>query len=264
MAYPPNQVPDAPMPVSMMVQADTLTVADLFYLVQPNNDPGEKSRKVTLLQILQAVGSNLMPAGTIPGSKLQAASISNTELGARCVKTNNIDLKAVTQACIGDGAVGALQIANLSIFARHVSPELKSQNLGGVTPSGGSWGGTQDDILVATIPALTGQQVARLRIVDFTFECHLTIPGTSDTTRRRLDLIVEYTKNGTTFLKNRVPIYFQIGDVIAKRAVVTALDSYDVKVYIGLPENPSSYVVPSTLLVDEPYFCGTRSTAALL
>lgn len=264
MAYPPNQVPDAPMPVSMMVQADILTAADLFYLVQPNNDPGEKSRKVTLLQILQAVGGSLMPDGTIPGSKLLDSTISNRELGNLCVKTNNIYPGAVTQNCIANEAVGYSEIEDASIYARHVSHELKSQNLEGVTPSGGSWGGTQDDILVATIPGLTGGLIARLRVVDFTFECHLTIPGTSDTTRRRLDLIVEYTKNGTTFLKNRVPIYFQIGDVIAKRAVVTALDSYDVKVYIGLPENPSSYVVPSTLLVDEPYFCGTRSTAALL
>lgn len=251
------------MPVSMMVQADTLTASDLFYLVQPNNGPGEKSRKVTLLQILQAIG-DLMPDGTIPGSKLQAASITNMELGARCVKTNNIDLKAVSQACIADGAVGALQIANLSIFARHVSPELESQNLDGVTPSGGSWGENEDDILVATIPALTGQQIARLRIVDFTFECRLTIPGTSDNVARRLDMIVEYTKNGTNILKARVPIYFKVGDIVAKRAVVTALDSYDVKVYIGLPENPSQHTVPTGLLVDVPYFCGTRSTAALL
>ena len=43
-----RQIPDAPIPVSMFPRATTLTKNDLLYLVQPGNNPGEKSKSLTL------------------------------------------------------------------------------------------------------------------------------------------------------------------------------------------------------------------------
>lgn len=46
MSYPPNKIPDAPMPLSMMPEMVTITEDDLLYLVQPNNNPGNRSGKM--------------------------------------------------------------------------------------------------------------------------------------------------------------------------------------------------------------------------
>lgn len=54
MSYPPNKIPDAPMPLSMMPEAVTLTEDDLLYLVQPNNQPGNRSRKISLKKLYQS------------------------------------------------------------------------------------------------------------------------------------------------------------------------------------------------------------------
>ena len=54
MSYPPNKIPDAPMPLSMMPEVVTPTEDDLLYLVQPNNQPGNRSRKISLKKLLQS------------------------------------------------------------------------------------------------------------------------------------------------------------------------------------------------------------------
>ena len=46
-----RQIPDAPIPVSMLPRAAALTKNDLLYLVQPNNQPGNRSRKISLKKL---------------------------------------------------------------------------------------------------------------------------------------------------------------------------------------------------------------------
>lgn len=43
-----NQIPDSPIPVSMLPRADALTKYDLLYLVQPGNQLGQRSKSLTL------------------------------------------------------------------------------------------------------------------------------------------------------------------------------------------------------------------------
>lgn len=49
-----GQIPDAPMPVSMLPRATELTKNDLLYLVQPGNNPGERSRSIELEKLMNS------------------------------------------------------------------------------------------------------------------------------------------------------------------------------------------------------------------
>jgi LPXTG-motif cell wall-anchored protein len=51
MPYPPRQIPDAPVPISMIPQAETLSGTDIVVVVQPLNAPGQKVRTMTLSQL---------------------------------------------------------------------------------------------------------------------------------------------------------------------------------------------------------------------
>lgn len=48
MPYNRQNIPESPIPVSMLPRATTLTENDLLYLVQPGNTPGQHSRSVEL------------------------------------------------------------------------------------------------------------------------------------------------------------------------------------------------------------------------
>lgn len=54
MPYPKNQIPDAPLPVSMMPRVETPLKSDLLYLVQPGNNPGERSRSIELEKLMNS------------------------------------------------------------------------------------------------------------------------------------------------------------------------------------------------------------------
>lgn len=51
MPYPPRQLPDAPLPMSMAPQAETLSGNDIVVIVQPLNARGQKTRSMTLSQL---------------------------------------------------------------------------------------------------------------------------------------------------------------------------------------------------------------------
>lgn len=51
MPYPPRQIPDAPISASMFPRAATLTDNDIVVIVQPLNEPGQKTRTMTLSQL---------------------------------------------------------------------------------------------------------------------------------------------------------------------------------------------------------------------
>lgn len=51
MPYPPRQIPDAPIPMSMIPQAEALSGTDIVVIVQPLNAPGQKVRTMTLSQL---------------------------------------------------------------------------------------------------------------------------------------------------------------------------------------------------------------------
>ena len=54
MPYDKRQIPDAPLPVSMMPRVETPLKSDLLYLVQPGNNPGERSRSVELEKLMDS------------------------------------------------------------------------------------------------------------------------------------------------------------------------------------------------------------------
>ncbi len=57
MPYPPRQIPDAPLPMSMAPQAETLSGNDIVVIVQPLNSPGHKTRSMTLSQLAAFIAS---------------------------------------------------------------------------------------------------------------------------------------------------------------------------------------------------------------
>lgn len=54
MPYDKRQIPDAPLPVSMMPRVETPLKSDLLYLVQPGNNPGERSNSIELQKLLNS------------------------------------------------------------------------------------------------------------------------------------------------------------------------------------------------------------------
>lgn len=54
MPYNKSQIPDAPLPVSMMPRVETPLKSDLLYLVQPGNNPGERSRSIELETLMNS------------------------------------------------------------------------------------------------------------------------------------------------------------------------------------------------------------------
>ena len=57
MPYPPRQIPDAPVPMSMVPQAETLSGNDIVVIVQPLNEPGHKCRTMTLSQLASFIAA---------------------------------------------------------------------------------------------------------------------------------------------------------------------------------------------------------------
>jgi len=57
MPYPPRQIPDAPLPISMIPQAETLSGTDIVVIVQPLNAPGQKVRTMTLSQLASFIAA---------------------------------------------------------------------------------------------------------------------------------------------------------------------------------------------------------------
>lgn len=57
MPYPPRQIPDAPVPISMIPQAETLQGTDIVVVVQPLNAPGQKVRTMTLSQLASFIAA---------------------------------------------------------------------------------------------------------------------------------------------------------------------------------------------------------------
>ena len=57
MPYPPRQIPDAPVPMSMIPQAETLSGTDIVVIVKPLNAPGQKVRTMTLSQLASFIAA---------------------------------------------------------------------------------------------------------------------------------------------------------------------------------------------------------------
>ena len=67
MPYPPRQIPDAPVPGSMVPLASTLHGTDLFVIIQTVNNPGEKTRTMTLSQLASFIGGGGLDSITFVG-----------------------------------------------------------------------------------------------------------------------------------------------------------------------------------------------------
>ena len=67
MPYPPRQIPDAPVPGSMVPPALTLHGTDLVVIIQTVNNPGEKTRTMTLSQLASFIGGGGLDSITIVG-----------------------------------------------------------------------------------------------------------------------------------------------------------------------------------------------------
>ena len=194
MSYPPNQVPDAPMPVSMMVPADTLNATDLLYLAQVTNDPGERSRSVTLLKLLQAIGS-VLPAGSIPGdrivdhtitaSKLANLSVPTAALQALCVTEDKLAGASVSAGKIKDGAITLAKLDSLVKRAKvEATPETSA------VPT--------SDQTYATMATITTSCVSRLVDVSVRFQVGPVTPESYDTNDHDFEIELAVSTPGVT------------------------------------------------------------------
>lgn len=68
MPYPPRQIPDAPVPGSMIPRASTLHGTDIVVIVQPVNDPGQKTRTMTLSQLAAFISGGGLDSITFVGA----------------------------------------------------------------------------------------------------------------------------------------------------------------------------------------------------
>ena len=68
MPYPPRQIPDAPVPGSMVPLASTLHGTDLVVIIQTVNNPGEKTRTMTLSQLASFIGGGGLDSITFVGA----------------------------------------------------------------------------------------------------------------------------------------------------------------------------------------------------
>ena len=68
MPYPPRQTPDSPVPLSMVPAAQTLHGTDLVVIVQTVNNPGEKTRTMTLSQLASFIGGGGLDSITFVGT----------------------------------------------------------------------------------------------------------------------------------------------------------------------------------------------------
>lgn len=194
MAYPPNQVPDAPMPVSMMVPADTLHATDLLYLAQVQNDPGERSRSVTLLKLLQAIGT-ILPAGSIPGDrivdhtitadKLANLSVATAALQALCVTEDKLAGASVSTGKIIDGAITLAKLAdNIKRAKVDATPETSA------VPT--------SDQTYATMATITTPCIGRLVDVSVRFQVSAVTPELSDTNDHDFEIELAVSTPGVT------------------------------------------------------------------
>ena len=68
MPYPPRQIPDSPVPGSMLPPASTLHGTDIVVIVQTVNNPGEKTRSMTLSQLAAFIGGGGLDSITFVGA----------------------------------------------------------------------------------------------------------------------------------------------------------------------------------------------------
>ena len=68
MPYPPRQLPDAPVPGSMVPAASTLHGTDIVVIVQTVNAPGQKTRSMTLSQLASFIGGGGLDSITFVGA----------------------------------------------------------------------------------------------------------------------------------------------------------------------------------------------------
>lgn len=197
MSYPPNQVPDAPMPLSMMVPADILHATDLLYLAQVQNDPGERSRSVTLLKLLQAIGT-ILPAGSIPGdrivdhtitaAKLAALSVPTAALQALCVTEDKLAGASVSSAKIQPGAITLAKLDSLVKRAKvDATPETSA------TPT--------SDQTYATMATITTSCGSRLVDVSVRFQVGAVTPELYDTNDHDFEIELAVSTPGVTTFK---------------------------------------------------------------
>lgn len=115
MPYDPSMTPDAPLPISMLPDAEPLTLADLLLLTQPTNTTS-RSRRLDLNTLLdfifaQRVASTSQAGGIKVGDTL---SIVNGILDLKdlAVTTDKIRLGAVTKEKLAAGLWSLLQLVD--------------------------------------------------------------------------------------------------------------------------------------------------------
>lgn len=131
-------IPDAPLPVSMLPRASSVSSKDLLLLVKPNNDPGDKTKGLELGTLFEAMRSSL-PTDTLlvdesdenPSRYLNskfkgnsaASYLDEGDVGFRVVSIRGarfivgvIENKAVTTGKLADEAVTSPKIATGAVI----------------------------------------------------------------------------------------------------------------------------------------------------
>lgn len=194
MPYPPNQAPDAPMPVSMLPPADILHATDLLYLAQVQNDPGERSRSVTLLKLLQAIGT-ILPEESIPGDRIVDHTITADKLAALSVATEVLQALCVTEAKLAGASVstgkikdGAITLAKLDSLVKRAKVEATPET--SAVPT--------SDQTYATMATITTPCVSRLVDVSVRFQVVEVSPEMYDTNDHDFEIELAVSTPGVT------------------------------------------------------------------
>lgn len=108
MSYPPNKIPDAPMPLSMMPSVETFHDDDVVYVAQPQNPIGKRSRKATIKQLKD--GQVMMPKMFITSTAPNSGSWEVDLTG--CFPHTSLQL--IRPAGRGDTSVDRVILKNIS------------------------------------------------------------------------------------------------------------------------------------------------------
>ena len=197
MAYPPNQVPDAPKPLSMMPRVEVFHSDDLLYIAQLQNNPGERSRAATLLEVLQAIGT-ILPAKSIPGDRIVDHTITADKLAALSVATETLQALCVTEeklagASVSTGKIkdGAVTLAKLDSLLKRAKVEATPET--SAVPT--------SDQTYATMATITTPCISRLVDVSVRFQVSAVTPELSDTNDHDFEIELAVSTPGVTNFK---------------------------------------------------------------
>lgn len=174
MPYNGNQIPDAPLPISLLPSVEIPTSDDLLLVTQPGQPQGHRSRSMTLRQ----VANHVMPDGGVTTNKLASGAVTTEKLATRAITTDKLDY----------GAVKNEQLDNQSVNLDKIAYSARTDIMEATTETSVVFASSDDHNLLASFTARAGSAY------DFSVGFTAYIPQGTDTTSHGYKIVV---KSGT-------------------------------------------------------------------